>query len=335
MANWFVKRVGLALATIYAVITLTFVLIRFLPGGPANFLASQIQRKTGRKLNPEQLDRMVNQYVSFDPSQPLWKQYVDYMANLLSGNFGTSLYYNESNAQIIGEALPWTVFVMSIAITTMFVVGILLGATMAYKEQSRFDTFFTGLGTVLNSIPYFLAAIALLYVFGYVYGIFPTRGKVAEGVEAGLTLEFITSAFYHAALPALSVIITGTGGIALAMRGNSISVLGEDYVRVAKLRGLSTRTIVSSYVMRNAILPMYTSLLIAIGFIFGGSIILERIFVYTGVGYYLFQAVQARDYSLMMAGFIMISITVVFAILFADLTYGKLDPRIGAGGEKQ
>lgn len=333
--KWFLKRVGLAVATIYAVITLTFVLIRFLPGGPADFLASQIQRKTGRKLNPEQLERMVNQYVSFDPTQPVWKQYVDYMSSLLQGDFGTSLYYNEPNAQIIGEALPWTVFVMGIAITTMFAIGILLGATMAYKEQSAFDTFFTGLGTILNSIPYFLAAIALLYVLGYVYGIFPTRGKIGEGVETGVTLEFVASAFYHAALPALSVILTGTGGIALAMRGNSISVLGEDYVRVAQLRGLSTQTIVNSYVMRNAILPMYTSLLIAIGFIFGGSIILERIFVYQGVGYYLFQAVQARDYSLMMAAFIMISITVIFAILFADLTYGKLDPRVGVGGEGQ
>lgn len=335
MDNWFLKRVGQALFTIYTVVTLTFVLIRFLPGGPADFLASQIQQKTGRKLNPEQLERMVNQYMSFDPTAPLWKQYINYLINLAQGDLGMSLFYNEPNAQIIGQALPWTVFVMAISITTMFTIGILLGSTMAYKEQSRFDTIATGVGTVLNSVPYFLAAIVLLYVFGYVYGVFPTRGKIGSGVEVGLTLEFITSAFYYAALPALSIVITGAGGIALTMRGNSISVLGEDYVRVADLRGLSTQTIVTDYVMRNAILPMYTSLLIAIGFIFGGSVILERIFVYTGIGYYLFQAVSARDYSLMMAAFVLISITVISAILVADLTYGKLDPRASLGGGQQ
>lgn len=113
------------------------------------------------------------------------------------------------------------------------------------------------------------------------------------------------------------------------MRGNSVRVMGEDYVRVAELRGLKSRWIALSYVARNAILPMYTNFLISIGFMFGGAIILEEIFGYYGVGYYMIRSINARDYPLMMGCFLVITIAVVIAIYIGDLTYGKLDPRAG------
>jgi peptide/nickel transport system permease protein len=119
------------------------------------------------------------------------------------------------------------------------------------------------------------------------------------------------------------------------MRGNSISVLGNDYLRVARMRGLSERRIATNYVAKNAILPMYTGLMISIGFMFGGSIILEEIFRYRGMGYYVFTSIGSRDYPLMMGGFITITVAVVISIFIADLTYGKLDPRVRRGDERE
>ncbi|GAB6878317.1 hypothetical protein JCM17823_05910 [Halorubrum gandharaense] len=136
-----------------------------------------------------------------------------------------------------------------------------------------------------------------------------------------------------AALPALSFIVTGYGLLALTMRGNSIQVLGEDYVRVAQLRGLPDRRIALRYVGRNAVLPLYTSLLISIGFMFGGSIILEILFQYRGIGFEMNEGIIYRDMPLMMGTFLVITFGVVIALWVGDATYGKLDPRIKSGDE--
>ena len=333
--NYHLKRTGQAVFTAYVVVTFTFVMIRLMPGGPAQFLKARLERVAGVNLNPETLNQMVSQYMTVDLSQPVWQQYLEYMGNVLQGDLGTSFYYNEATWQILARALPWTAFVMSISIFLLFFLGILLGAAMAYKEGSRFDSSLTGLSTLLNSVPYFLAAVFFVYLFGYVLGWFPTRGVAGAGVEPGFTIPYVTSMLHHAALPIFSVVITGFGFEALAMRGNSISVLGEDYLRVAHLRGLSSERIITRYVTRNAILPMYTRIMISVGFVFGGSVILERIFVYRGVGFYIYRAIRARDYPLMMGGFIFISFAVIFGVLIADLTYGYLDPRATAGGQNE
>jgi len=333
--NYQLKRIGQAILTSYIVVTLSFVMIRLMPGGPAQFLKTRLERVAGVSMNPEQLDRMVEQYLSINPSKPIWEQYIDYMWAALHGDLGTSFYYQEPAWSILSNALPWTAFVMSISIFLLFFIGILLGAAMAYKEGSTFDSTITGISTVLNSVPYFLAAVLLVYFFGYVLGWFPTRGTTGSNVVPGFTVSYVTNMFYYATLPILSIVLTGFGFEALSMRGNSISVLGEDYLRVARLRGLPTDRIITRYVTRNAILPMYTRIMISVGFVFGGSVILERIFVYKGVGFYIFRAIRSRDYPLMMAGFIVISLAVIFGVMIADLTYGYLDPRASSGGENQ
>ncbi|HET7324230.1 MAG TPA: ABC transporter permease, partial [Halococcus sp.] len=154
-------------------------------------------------------------------------------------------------------------------------------------------------------------------------------------LAAGFNWPYISSILYHAVLPLLSTTLVGWGGTALSMRGNSISILGEDYIRVARLRGLSRRRIALRYVARNAMLPMYTGIVLAIAFMLGGSVILEQIFTYPGVGYYLFLATVSRDYPLMMGGLIMISTAVVIGVLVADLTYSKIDPRASGEGQRE
>ena len=326
--RYLAERTFQAVSSLFVVTTLAFVLMRSMPGGPENYLRTQLKQSG---LSESSIDRMVELYLSFHPDEPLLTQYVDYMWSLAHLDLGQSIWFNEPVAQILGRALPWTIFLSSVSLLITFTVGVVVGALMAYREGSLFDVSLTVYSVVLTSIPYYVLAVVLLYVFAYQLGWFPTGGRMDPTTTPGLNWPFIEGVFYHAALPLASMIVPGL--VALGMRGNAIRVLGEDYLRVARLRGLSTSRIATRYVARNAILPMYTGLMISLGTLFGGSIILETIFEYPGVGYYTFKAVQARDYPLMMGGFLLITVTVILGIFIADLTYGWVDPRAGTGGE--
>lgn len=327
-----IKRIGQSILTIFTVMTVSFGLIRMMPGGPTDFLRGQLQQAGG--ANQEQINQLVQTYININPDKPVWRQYIDYIVALAQGDLGQSIWYGEPVAEVLLGALPWTVFVMTSAVLLSFIISVVWGAMMAYNESSSFDIASTGIAILSSSVPYYLAGVILLMIIAYPTPIFPTGGRVGSDV-GGFSLEFLGSALHHAALPIISLVITGVGNMALAMRGNSISVLGEDYLRVARLRGLSSNRISTRYVARNAVLPLYTGLLIRIGNVFGGSIILEVIFNYRGVGYYLYQAVSARDYPLLMGGFIIITVAVVIALLIADLTYGMIDPRAGEGGSNE
>ncbi|KZN23123.1 ABC transporter permease [Haladaptatus sp. R4] len=332
MTRHIVERAAQAIFTVFIVCTLSFGLIRLLPGGPMDSIRAKMMQSRSGSMSMSQVNRLVEVYTNVQPQKPIYIQYVDYMSSLLTGNLGKSIFYNgESVSSIIAAALPWTVFIMAISLLLTFTIGISLGAVMGYLEGSRFDSVATMISTLFNSIPYYIAAVVLVYVLGYQLSWFPTGGRVSSDVAPG-TLPFFQSALFHAALPIFSLVLTGFGVQALSMRGNSIRILGEDYLRVARLRGLSTRQIALRYVGRNAILPMYTGLMISIGFMFGGSVILEQIFKYQGVGYYMYAAIDSRDYSLMLGAFLIITIAVVLGIFIADMTYEKVDPRAGTGG---
>ncbi|MFB6136215.1 MAG: ABC transporter permease [Halobacteriaceae archaeon] len=333
LQNRVVKRALQAVFTVYVVVSLTFGLIRLMPGGPMDFLRARLMRTRGGGMTTQQINALVETYLNVHPDRPLWKQYVNYMVSMAQGDMGKSLWYNKPVADIIGHALPWTMFLMSTSILFTFMIGVTLGAFMAYNEGGWLDTTSTFVAVFLNSVPYYVAAILFVYVLGYQLSVFPTSGRMTAGTTPGMNWPFLAGAIQHAALPVASLVLTGFGFQALSMRGNSIRILGEDYLRVARLRGVPSDRIALRYVGRNAILPMYTGVLIAIGFMFGGSVILERIFNYPGLGYYLFKAIQASDYPLMMGDFILITIAVVVGVFVADMTYGLVDPRADTGGE--
>ncbi|WP_436911591.1 ABC transporter permease [Halosimplex marinum] len=334
--KYFVKRIGQSVFTVFAVVSFSFGLIRLLPGGPMDYLRAQIMEQGGSNLSPEAINRRIEAQSGINPDEPVYVQYVDYMLGLAQGDFGQSVWYGDPVASIIGPAIPWTVFLTASALFIAFTVGVSLGAVMAYKEGSTFDVGSTGVGLVLNSTPGYVVALLLVAYLGYRYQIFPTGGRYNSALDPALTNpEFLLSVLYHGAMPIASMAVVGFGGWALSMRGNAIRVLGEDYLRVARLRGLSTRRIALRYVARNAILPMYTGLMIAIGTVFGGAVIIENIFAYPGVGFYLIKAIGARDYPLMMGGFILITIAMVIGITIADLTYGILDPRARGGASRE
>jgi len=323
------ERTFQALTTVLAVVTISFVLIRQLPGGPADYLRASLQKQG---VSNSEIQSLVEQYTNVQPNAPIWQQYLDYVVAVIQGDLGQSVWYQEPVTDILLRALPWTVFVMASAITLTFLIGVALGAVMAYRQNSWFDRVSTGVSIFLFSVPYYLLGVLLIYFLAIYLGWFPASGRTTSGTVAGLNWPFVSGVLYHAALPIASLVITGIGGKAVTMRANSISVLGEDFVRVANLRGLSERRIAFRYVGRNAIMPMYTGLAISIGYMFGGSIILEQIFSYPGVGYYMFDAINARDYPLMMGAFLLIVIGVTLGVYVADLTYGMIDPRAGMEG---
>nr|WP_226012235.1 ABC transporter permease [Halomicrobium salinisoli] len=308
--------------------TLTFGLIRLLPGGPFTQLRIQLIRSG---VPVEQVNARIEALQNIRPDAPLWQQYLDYLVGVAQLNLGQSISLEQPVVEILARALPWTVFLVVTSTVLMFVIGVLIGAVQAYWEGSKFDKVASSISIFLMSVPYYIFAVLALFVLAFQLGWFPTGNATARSVEAGFTVEYITSVLHHAALPIAAFTIGGIGSTALNMRGNGIQVLGEEYVEVARLRGLSNSRISTRYVAKNAILPMYTGLLLQIGFRLGGTVVLEEIFSYPGLGYYLIAAVNANDYPLMMGCFLVITVTLVIAVYVADMTYGLIDPRISAG----
>lgn len=326
--QYFVKRTAMAVVTFYVVISLTFAMIRLMPGGPMDYIQSQM---AAAGQAPGEIAAEVERFSSINPQEPLWQQYLTYMANTLQGNLGESMWYNDPVAEILGNAMPWTIFVSIISMILIYLIGISMGAFMAYVEGSRFDVSWSTVSILLTSIPFYVIAVVLLWYLGYNLELFPTSGHYGRQMDPGFNWEFVSSVIHHGVLPIASLTLAGFGATALAMRGNAIQILGEDYLRVARLRALSQRRIALRYVARNAVLPMYTSMMISLGSLFGSSIILEQIFQYPGVGYFMYRAISARDYPLMMGTFLFITAGVIIGVYVADLTYGYVDPRAGSG----
>lgn len=330
--RYLLSRTLQAVLTVWAVMTFTFFLIRWMPGGPQAYIMSQLM---GTDTDEQEIQRIMEQYLQYVPDEPLHVQYYNYMTGLLQGDLGISIWYQEPVIDIVAQAMPWTVYLSAVSLALTFVMGVGLGAIMAYKERSTFDVGSTLYSIVAQAFPYYVFAILLLWVFSFQWNFFPIGGRYGSGVTPGLNASFVWSVLYHSALPILSLIVIGFGGTTLAMRANSIRVLGEDYLRVGRLRGLSDHRLAIRYVGQNAILPLYTGLMIQIGSLFGGSVILESIFNYHGMGYFMFEGVNARDFPLMLGSFLFITIGVVIGIFLADLTYGYIDPRAGTADTRE
>ncbi len=343
--NYYLKRIGQAVFTVWAVMSIAFLLTRWMPGGPldyirAQFIAGSIGPSGGGSVtaSPErirQFNEMAELYVNLNPSDPLYVQYIDYMTSLLTGDLGHSIMLSEPVIAIVGPAIPWTVFIGSIGVLISFVSRVLVGATLAYYEGTRLDFTATTALIWIHALPFYIAAILMIYILGYQHSLFPIGGQVASGTVPGLNWPFISGIIEHAALPVIALSWASFGAGAVAMRANAIQILGKDYMRVARLRGIRMKRLTTRYVARNSILPMYTELLISVGFMFGGSVLLETIFQYEGIGYWMFRAIQSRDYPLMMGCFLVITVAVAVALVIADLTYGLVDPRIKRGDESE
>jgi len=324
------------LFTIFVVTTLIFFLIRLLPGNPIQQMVTQLIAQYGLSL--KEANDQAAALFAIDLNRPFLLQYTDFLGNTLRGDFGNSMLSPGTTVtSIILKFLPWTIFSVGLALMLSFVVGMFLGMFMAYRRDTLLDHILTVFASIFGSVPNYLIGLMIIVWLGIQWKLVPIaamRGSLSSNVTPGLTWGFFSDALFHAALPIATYFITSVGSWMLSMKSSTINTLGEDYVTVAKARGLRDWRITTAYVGRNASLPLFTQLALSIGFIMGGSLLIETIFVYQGIGQTLGQAINRRDYTVMQGIFLVTTFAVIFSNFLADLLYSWLDPRIRLGHQR-
>lgn len=320
------KKLFLALITVFIALSITFVLIRNIPGDVIYSRALAISSDEGIPFDIayERAKGLYGQTLEGS----IFSQYILYIKNMASGNLGESIFYKIPVIQIVLKALPWTAFVVSISVTLSFFIGTRLGMLIAWKRRSFLDTFITGYASVTDATPDFITALILLIIFAINLKWFPLKGAYDIGLTPGFNLPFVKSVLYHAFLPVLSYTIESIGGWALIMKSSAIDVLGEDYITAAKSKGLKENRIIRKYMGANAILPPFTSLAIVFAGMLGGAALIEGTFAYPGMGFFFGAAIGMRDYTLIQGLFLFTTLGMVVANMVTDLMYYIFDPRV-------
>ena len=225
------------------------------------------------------------------------------------------------------QALPWTLALVGVTTVFAFILGTVIGLVSGWRRGGALDGALPPLFVITSAFPYFWLALLAIWLFSIKLGWFPESGGYEVTTTVGWNWTFVTDAVNHSILPALTIIVTAIGGWILTMRNNMITVLTEDYVRMARAKGLKPWRIMWTYAGRNAILPNLVGFAMSLGFVVGGAILVEFVFNYPGVGWMFLQSVENQDYALMQALFLMITVTVLLAILAADVATAILDPR--------
>lgn len=327
MLSYLIRRGLLCLFIIFVVVSGSFFLVRLMPGNPIDVVYQQLVKEGD--LTPVEIQRRIKVMYGLEPHDSLLHQYLVYIGNVARGNLGHSILSpGTSVTSVIGNAIPWTILVVAVSLIVSFTIGVSVGTVMAAFAKRLSGKIATMIATILSAIPNYLIALILIYLLTDIHHIFPTSGPYSPDVAVGFNGPFLGSVAYHAILPILATTITSFGGWALAMKGSVVGTLGNDYIRASESWGLTPRRITQSYIGRNSMLPMVTSLALSLGGMFGGSVFIENLFSYPGLGYYLVQSVNSRDYTLMMGCFILITVAVVLSNFVVDLLYPLVDPRI-------
>lgn len=257
------------------------------------------------------------------------EQYLTFWSRVLRGDFGPSLSaFPTPVSVLIGRALPWTAGLLIVSTLITWVLGNLLGGLAGYYQRNRTLKLMGVVAMGVHPIPYYIVALLLLVVFGFLWPVLPITGGSAMALQQGWNWPFISSVLLHSILPALSLILIGLGSWFLGMRSLVSNVVTEDYVVYAEIAGLDSRRVLGSYVMRNALAPQVTGLAMSLGGIFNGAVITEKVFGYPGVGTLLVDAVYAGDYGLVLGVTTVSILAVSVGVLVIDLLYPLIDPRV-------
>jgi peptide/nickel transport system permease protein len=310
-------------------VTVNFALPRLMPGNPV-----QTKLATIPGISPLARKALEQQF-GLDTHQSIISQYFSYLGQILTGNLGRSFtYYPTTVSSMIRQSLPWTLGMVGFATVLAFGLGCVLGMAAAWRRGSaggnrnaRLDTFLVPMGVMFGAIPPFWLATLFVYFLAFKLGWFPIGGSRTPGAPTG-GLSGALDVLKHAALPALTLTIISLGGWVLLMRNSMLTVMNDDFVKFARAKGLSSRTIATRYAARNAILPIFTQLALALGIVVGGQVFIEIVFSYQGIGYWLLQGVLNEDYPLMQGIFLIITVTLLVANFLADALYVVVDPRV-------
>ena len=324
--RYLLRKIALFVITLWAAITLNFILPRLMPGSPVDAALGKLASAGIPITNAQR--RAVEIQLGL-PHANIFTQYWDYLRNLVRFNFGTSYSFpSETVAHTIGKALPWTIVLVGVTTVCAFIIGTLLGVFAGWRRGKAVDTSVTLGATFFAAFPPFWLGLLLLYFLAFKYGWFPIKGGYAEGATPNLSPAFLGDAFRHSVLPALTLAVTTLSGWVFGMRNNMINTLGEDFVTFAEANGLRSRTVALLYAARNAVLPNVTAFGVSLGAVVGGSILVEGVFSYPGLGNLLYIAVSNHDFPLMQALFLVMTVSMLVAIFVVDLLYVRLDPRV-------
>ncbi|WP_283137463.1 ABC transporter permease [Rhizohabitans arisaemae] len=303
------------LLTLWFAVTVAFFLVRLLPGDPVLAVA-----------DPNMTEELRAKLLAdFGLDRPLFVQYAEYMVQLLQGNMGISFRQALPVTEVLLERLPWTLILTMSALAVTVIVGIPLGVLAATRAHRLTDRIVQVTGITAQSLFVPSIGVFLLYTLGVVIPIFPIGGAInldATGFDATLSM------LHHLVLPGLSLVLIQLGNFVLSMRSTLLEALGEDYVALAKAKGVRPRAVVWKHAVRNALLPTTTLAGLQLGALFGGAILTETIYAYPGIGRAIYEAVGQQDYPVLQGAFILLAAAVVVANLITDLAYGFLDPRV-------
>lgn len=329
--NYLVRRLLVFFLTLWVAATLIFIIPRLAPGDPISAMVSRLSQQAGFVSNSEAIIEGWKE--RFGLNDPLIIQYVKYLGNLIRFDLGVSLAtFPSTVGELVGRALPWTIGLVGVSTAIFFVIGNLLGALLAWTKTPKILKILIPMSMIFTSIPPLLAALLLVYVFGFLLDLFPLTSAYGRGMVPGFNLEFIGSVIYHGFLPAMSIVLVTFGYWALGMRGMMVTIEGEDYMVLAQAKGLKPFYVLYKYMIRNAILPQMTALAVSVGTLVGGSVLVEVIFAYNGMGTLIFSAIRNQDYAVIQGTSFILILTSAIAVLIIDLTYPLLDPRISLEG---
>lgn len=325
--KFFISRLITLILVVFIGVTTVFFLPRFLPSDPVANVMAQIQNNASF-MDPAAVEQMrLTLSETFGLTGTLWQQYVAFLNRVfLTFDFGPSLsMYPIPVMELILDVLPWTMGLLLTTTLISWLIGNAIGLLAGFRPNKISSKVLEAVAIFLYPQPYYIFALILIMLFAYIFPIFPLT-TVVRGTP--WSFEFIQSVVYNSFLPAVSMIMIGTGWWVLSMKTISMSVGEEDFVNFARLKGLPENRVMTQYVMRNALLPQVTTLSLHLGGIFGGAIVTEILFSYPGVGSLIYNAILQSDYNLIM-GTISLSIIAISLMTFIiDILYPFLDPRI-------
>lgn len=327
--RFLLRRAGFYLVALWAALSINFIIPRLMPGNPVTAYLAKLRNTN---ITDAQITA-IQQMLGFDPHASVVQQYIQYLNAVLHGDLGIATsQYPTKVGDILARSLPWTVGLVGSALLISFLIGTLAGMLMAWRRGSWYDTSVPPLLTFFSAIPYFWMALALAFIFGVNLGWFPSSdGYDVYTTTPGWNIDFISSVVQHSILPVITLVVGSLAQWVLTMRNTMVTTLSEDYVLMARAKGLPERRTMFNYAARNAILPSVTSFSISLGLVVSGSLLTEIVFNYPGIGFALYTAVFQSDYALLEGCFMVIALAVLIANFVSELIYVFLDPRVRQG----
>lgn len=317
------RRLLAAVPLLLAIVTVNFFLVRLAPGDPIYMIIGEVGNYDAKFVEEVR--------ARFGLDRPLWEQYLAYLWRALHGDLGVSFYFDQQPVLgVVLSRLPQTLLLLALGYSFALGVGIFLGSRAARRPYSMVDTVASVVGLVGYSIPSFWLGMLLILTFSLGLGWLPVGGMM-DVREPASGLGMLWDRLRHLILPSVALGAFHLALITRLTRGSMLEVLHLDYITAARAKGLRERDVYQRHALRNALLPVITAAGYTVGFLFAGSVLVETVFAYPGMGRLLYQALIARDFPLMLGVLIVVSVAVILSNLLTDLVYGKVDPRIRVG----